>query len=1059
MVGGLVVIGVGAATHVTAHQPQAEGVGTRRAPQAQSPAPPVEMQPRAEPQLSLSELETAVERHPGDPRLLVILGIAYLDRDDDVRALETFQRAVKAAPESAEAHNWLGVALAAKEDIGAAVGEFRKAVALDPKYGRAYSNLGSALVQSGEFAEAAKVFQAALTLEPNNIAAHLNLGMALREKGDLPGALEHLRKVAAEDRENAGVHYELGQTLRQAGDLAGAAAAFEKALEINPELREGYYALGTTLKQRAATARKPPTSAPSAADDLYKRGQAAAAQGDLDAAREFLASALKRDQKHAGAHTLLGFTLGQQGDLRSGIAHLERAIALDPGSAEAHYNLGVALWYSGDRKRAVTELGQSVERDPAAGDAHAFLGNALGDEGDLAGSRVSLQRAIALMPTSAGAFIDLGITYLRSSKLDEALGQFEAGLNVPFPSPPTPDWRAAIAGLNQALVTTPDRADAHNVLGLLLGRDGAASTEVAAQFREAIRLRPDYAEAHNNLGLVLIQSGQDEAGIAALREAVRLAPKYAEARANLGAALTPIDADAAIRELEQAVALAPASVKAQFNLAVAYGASPANGGAAKEIEHLRKVIALAPTFGRGHLALGKALLQAGQVPEAIDELTEAARLEPKRGEAHYQLGLALARAGRREESATALRTGRDLVAADDRNQNANLDVAEGRAAFENGDLPLAASKFRHAIQLVPESGEPQRYLAMILEKQGDAQAALAAYRKAVELNPADLSAKAGVERLAAGRSSPTPSGATTTAVDEPSLMADLEGDIRQAKYKEVEPRLAEYVKEHPRSSWGWYALGYSQFAQQKIGDSIASLAKSLELDVTNAEAHKILGRNLMIIGRFDAAQVEFEQALRYKPDSAESAYNLGKLFSIQDNWEPARKQFEAALRIDPVYLEAIDALGFALEALGDDAGALEAYQKAIALNKERKGTFVSPLVNMSAYYNRTGDAAKALEHANRAIELDSHADRAWFQKGRAYERQGKLQEAVEALNRAIASNPRSSSYFYVLAGVYRRLGLMDENQKALETFRRLEREASELEEKRRGARTIRDRLP
>jgi tetratricopeptide (TPR) repeat protein len=94
---------------------------------------------------------------------------------------------------------------------------------------------------------------------------------------------------------------------------------------------------------------------------------------------------------------------------------------------------------------------------------------------------------------------------------------------------------------------------------------------------------------------------------------------------------------------------------------------------------------------------------------------------------------------------------------------------------------------------------------------------------------------------------------------------------------------------------------------------------------------------------------------------------------------------------------------------------------------------------------------------NQAIELDSRADRAWFQKGRAYERQGKLQEAVESLNRAISSNPRSSSYYYVLAGVYRRLGLMDENRKALDTFRRLEREASELEEKRRA--TIRDRLP
>ena len=135
LVGGLVVIGMGAATHATAHQPQAEGVRPRPAPQAQSPAPPAAAQPRAEPQVSLSDLETAVERNPGDARLLVILGVAFLNRNDDVRALETLQRAVRAAPESAEAHNWLGVALAAKEDVAGAVAAFRKAVALDPQYG------------------------------------------------------------------------------------------------------------------------------------------------------------------------------------------------------------------------------------------------------------------------------------------------------------------------------------------------------------------------------------------------------------------------------------------------------------------------------------------------------------------------------------------------------------------------------------------------------------------------------------------------------------------------------------------------------------------------------------------------------------------------------------------------------------------------------------------------------------------------------------------------------------------------------------------------------------
>ena len=297
-------------------------------------------------------------------------------------------------------------------------------------------------------------------------------------------------------------------------------------------------------------------------------------------------------------------------------------------------------------------------------------------------------------------------------------------------------------------------------------------------------------------------------------------------------------------------------------------------------------------------------------------------------------------------------------------------------------------------------------------------------------------------------------------MDDPARVAEFETYIREGKFAQAEPQLEEYVKSQPTSSWGWYALGYSQFAQQKIGASIRSLAKSLQLDITNAEAHKILGRNLMIIGRFDAAQVEFEQAIRYKPDSAESYYNLGKLFSIQDNWEPARKAFDSALRIDPMYVEALDGLGLALESLGDDAGAVTNYAKAIAVNAERKGNFVSAHVNMSAYYNRTGDADKALEYARQAVQLDAKSDRALFQMGRALDRQGKLEDAVNALNGAIALNPRASSYYYVLAGVYRRLGWMDESRKALDSFKRLDRETSELDKKRRSvAKSAADPMP
>ena len=80
-------------------------------------------------------------------------------------------------------------------------------------------------------------------------------------------------------------------------------------------------------------------------------------------------------------------------------------------------------------------------------------------------------------------------------------------------------------------------------------------------------------------------------------------------------------------------------------------------------------------------------------------------------------------------------------------------------------------------------------------------------------------------------------------------------------------------------------------------------------------------------------------------------------------------------------------------------------EKAIALNDERHGPFAAPHVNLSAFYNRTGNPDAALEHARKALALDPKSDRALFQKARADERQGRLDEAVDALNQRHRAQP------------------------------------------------------
>ena len=225
------------------------------------------------------------------------------------------------------------------------------------------------------------------------------------------------------------------------------------------------------------------------------------------------------------------------------------------------------------------------------------------------------------------------------------------------------------------------------------------------------------------------------------------------------------------------------------------------------------------------------------------------KLDPSVGEAHYQLGLALSRAGRKDEALPEIQKGRELVTADERTQNFSLDLSEGKEALDRGELEQAIAKFRHALRIQPESGAANRLLGMALAKKGDSAASIAAFRKALEIDPEDIVAKQNLERLA-NRSE---SG------DDPQQVEIVDDYIRESRFSDAESSLTQYLRAQPNSWWGWYALGYSQFGQQKIGASIQSLAKSLQLNIKNAEAHKILGRDLMVIGRFDAAETNLSK--------------------------------------------------------------------------------------------------------------------------------------------------------------------------------------------------------
>ncbi len=284
----------------------------------------------------------------------------------------------------------------------------------------------------------------------------------------------------------------------------------------------------------------------------------------------------------------------------------------------------------------------------------------------------------------------------------------------------------------------------------------------------------------------------------------------------------------------------------------------------------------------------------------------------------------------------------------------------------------------------------------------------------------------------------------TPAKDDLEQLQPLEDNIREGKFQEVEDLLRSYLKAHPGSARAYYDLGYVLFRTHQISASVQALAKSLQLDISNPEAHKVLGLDFTIIGKYDEAQIELEQAARLKPHSAEIHYFLGRIHYTRNAFPLAKKEFEEAIRLDPSYMKAYDNLGLTMEGMGDDRAALANYEKAFEVMKQQGLKSPWPYINACALSNRLNKPEQALEYCQKAIERNPQSDQGFFETGRAQMAQEKWDDAAKALERAIEINPRFAKFHYVLGTVYRKMGKRTESAREMAAYQKLSQQSGAL---------------
>jgi len=159
-------------------------------------------------------------------------GRGYFERGEAANAVRFYQQAVKAAPESLDAHLNLANALLLADDAPGVVGECQRAIELDPNEPAAYYLEGCAYLRQNEPEKAVQAFQQSQKIDPAVDALAFELGLAQERAGHTEAAIQQFETLLQFQPDHPSAHYQLSRLYQQAGRAPEAAAQLARHQEL-----------------------------------------------------------------------------------------------------------------------------------------------------------------------------------------------------------------------------------------------------------------------------------------------------------------------------------------------------------------------------------------------------------------------------------------------------------------------------------------------------------------------------------------------------------------------------------------------------------------------------------------------------------------------------------------------------------------------------------------------------------------------------------------------------------------------------------------------------------
>jgi tetratricopeptide (TPR) repeat protein len=344
----------------------------------------------------------------------------------------------------------------------------------------------------------------------------------------------------------------------------------------------------------------------------------------------------------------------------------------------------------------------------------------------------------------------------------------------------------------------------------------------------------------------LVAQGNRQEAVRVLDQFIKANPRNGDARLLLGSILAEEGKSAeAIRHIEEAVRLMPQSPMAQNALGEALDTA---GDSSRARAAFEKAVALDPRFAQAHANLGRVLMQAGESSGAAEHLDRAIALAGPTPDAAYPLHLrAKIHTGQDEveKAAAALKL---AVAAQPDFGEAWSDLGQARKALLDDAGALAA--FRRAVEVNPENAISQYRLGAEHLRQGNAHDAVTHLRKSFQLDPGNQSTLN-------------------------SLQLALRQDGQTEEAGRIKEKLVEALRVIDRQSQDAFRalrLNNEGAALEKDGNLSGAAEKyraALALDPEHVGIRVNFGVALLRLGRWKEGLSELREALRRDPRNAD----------------------------------------------------------------------------------------------------------------------------------------------------------------------------------------------